>query len=474
MERREFLKTSAATMLGAMSIQSIAQKEGISSVFGENKKRRLLMVGTGARGTNFWGRALIKNFPEKVEFVGLCDTNIGRLAYAKEKIGTSCQTSTNFEQLLRQVQPDMIIVTTPDSLHDEYIVKGLQYGADVITEKPMTTDEKKCKAILDAQKKAKGRLIVGFNYRYIDTFTRLKELVQGGDIGAVTSVDFHWYLNVYHGADYFRRWHALRRFSGTLLVHKATHHFDLLNWILDSDPSEVFAIGALEHYGKNNPFRHTHCRACPHKSQCAYYFDITQNEGMMKLYVANEKYDGYLRDACVWRKEIDIYDKMGVLIKYANGIQVNYSLTTYSPFEGWSIAFNGTKGRIEAWEGIPWLDQMPVGQDQLHALEMSQEQRDDLAGFNRIMLMKNFASKHQEILVPTFRTGHGGGDVKMQERIFGNPNAPDPLRHAAGSRDGAMSILIGIAARKSIDQKKPVKIADLVDLKPQPVRPIQS
>jgi len=61
-----------------------------------------------------------------------------------------------------------------------------------------------------------------------------KEQLAKQPIGKLTSVDFHWYLNTYHGADYFRRWHGERDKSGTLLVHKATHHFDLLNWLIDS------------------------------------------------------------------------------------------------------------------------------------------------------------------------------------------------------------------------------------------------
>ena len=61
------------------------------------------------------------------------------------------------------------------------------------------------------------------------------------------------------------------------------------------------------------------------------------------------------RDGCVWSNEIDIYDKMSAQIIYANGVTVNYSLTTYSPYEGWQIAFNGFNGRLETWEDIPCL-----------------------------------------------------------------------------------------------------------------------
>lgn len=463
MKRRDFLAYSGSAILGGLALGNSA-----FAALDSSGKKRVVLVGTGSRGSGFWGEDLLKNFSDKLEFVGLCDSNPGRLAFAKEKLGVTCPISTNFDKLLAEVKPDTIIVTTPDALHHEYIIKGLNFGANVITEKPMTTDENKCRAILNAEKKAKGKLIVGFNYRYIGTFTKLKEMLKEEQVGKITSVDFHWYLNTSHGADYFRRWHAFRKFSGTLLVHKATHHFDLLNWLIDSDPVEVCAYGDLEHYGKNNAFRHTHCRNCPH-AECRFRWDITKDEHYMKLYVANEQYDGYFRDACVWRNEIDIYDKMGVIIKYANNVQVTYSLTTYSPFEGWHIAFNGMNGRLETWEDLPWMDKIEVSQDQLHALQMSQEQEKDVSKYNRIIRMLNFKS-HEEILVPRFRSGHGGGDIKLQTRIFGDTTAPDPLDHAAGSRDGAMSILIGIAARESIEKKRPIKIADLVDIKPQAVR----
>ena len=57
-----------------------------------------------------------------------------------------------------------------------------------------------------------------------------------GGIGEITGVDFRWYLDRVHGADYFRRWHRRKDKSGGLLVHKATHHFDLVNWWLASTP----------------------------------------------------------------------------------------------------------------------------------------------------------------------------------------------------------------------------------------------
>ena len=170
----------------------------------------------------------------------------------------------------------------------------------------------------------------------------------------------------------------------------------------------------------------------------------------MALYVANEKHDGYLRDGCVWREDIDIFDKMAVQIRYANNVQVSYSLTTYSPYEGYRIAFNGTKGRLDAWikERQPWKEEE----------------------FDEIHVTKNFGQR-EIIKISNSEAGHGGGDSRLRKQIF-TPGGADPFRQGAGSRDGAMSILVGIAARNSIDQAKPIKIADLTSLKPEKERPV--
>ena len=192
----------------------------------------------------------------------------------------------------------------------------------------------------------------------------------------------------------------------------------------------------------------------------------------MDLYVANEKHDGYIRDACLWRKDINIYDKMAVQAKYANNAYLSYSLTTYSPYEGWRIAFNGTKGRIDSWLDIPWQGNIvnDLSQEELHKLEMKQKEADKNRVTQTIMVMDNFGD-YETVNVTHSRSGHGGGDSVMQDMIFKDPNMPDPYKHKAGTRDGAMSILLGIAARTSIEKGKSIKVGDLTDLKPQAKRP---
>ncbi|MDE0559311.1 Gfo/Idh/MocA family oxidoreductase [Algoriphagus sp. NF] len=441
--RRDFIALTGGLLAGSMFVHPVAEALSLFEKEKKNQKMRLALVGTGIRGTTMFGRDVVRVYGELVEFVGLCDINEGRLRYGREFIGVDCPVFTDGDQMIKETKPDVLIVTTMDSTHHEYIIKGLENGIHVISEKPMTTDEFKCQAILDAERKSGKKLIVTFNYRYSPHRQRMYEILRAGDIGELTSVDFHWYLDVYHGADYFRRWHRRKEFGGSLLVHKSTHHFDLLNWWIDSDPEEVFAFGELEFYGKNGPFRGKNCRSCPHKDNCDFFWDITRNEHLKKLYVDNAQYDGYDRDGCVFREDVDIYDKMAVQIKYKNKVQVSYSLTTYSPYEGYRIAFNGTKGRLEAWikERQPW-----------------EEKAEDV-----LYLTTNFGER-KEVVIPHGGGGHGGGDTRLKDKLFKDPEMADPWRQSAGSRDGAMSILVGIAARNSIESKKPVKIADLTDI----------
>jgi predicted dehydrogenase len=433
MDRRHFIQQTGTVAAGVLI--------GQNALAATAAKTRIALVGTGSRGLGMWGKPVIAEFGDTIEFVGLCDINPGRVETGKKFLGLNCPTFTDLDKMLKETKPEKLLVMTVDGFHHEHIIKGLEAGADVITEKPMTTDEKKCLAILDAEKRTGKKVTVTFNYRYSPHRQKIYELLRSGVIGNITSVDFHWYLDVYHGADYFRRWHRLKKNSGSLLVHKASHHFDLLNWWIDADPVEVSAFGELNVYGKNNSFRHTHCRPCPHKGECKFYKDLTKDKWQMELYAANEQYDGYHRDGCVFREDVDIFDQMAVQIKYSNKVQVSYSLTAYAPYEGYRIAFNGTKGRVEAWikENQPWKEE---------------------ESFDEIWVTTNFGQR-DIIKISNKEAGHGGGDARLRKQVF-NPGA-DPFRQSAGSRDGALSCLVGIAARNSIDTGKAVKIGELLE-----------
>ena len=435
--RRNFIKTTAVAGAGlALSNSLLANPETTA-------RKRYAIVGTGHRATGMWGVDLAKKYSNEIEFVGLCDKNAKRVEAGRQLIGVDCPTFTNFDEMLAKTKPQLLMVTTVDSTHHEFITRAVARGITVITEKPMVTEAAQCQAVLDAEKKHDNKIIVTFNYRYAPKHQKIKEIIQAGEIGEVTSVDFSWFLDTRHGADYFRRWHAYKRGGGSLWVHKATHHFDLMNWWLAADPVEVSAYGDLNVYGKNGPFRHTNCRTCPHKAKCPFYWDMTKDARLMKLYAEAEDVDRYYRDACVFREDIDIYDTMSANVKYSNGEMMNYSLNASMPIEGYRLAFNGTKGRLEVrdYERQPW----------------------EVAEKSEAFLIKNFTGKREKLEMPQIESGHAGGDDRLRDVIFKNAKVPDYLK-LPSARAGAMSCLTGIAARTSVEKNRPVKIDELIRL----------
>jgi predicted dehydrogenase len=436
MDRRKFIANSSAALAATACSNNL-------SPAANQRKLRMAIVGTGSRGSFTWGQEVVKGYSDVVEIVGLCDHNGKRVEAAKQLIGTSAPTFTDFDRMIRETKPDSVTVTTVDGTHAKYIIRAMELGCDVMSEKPLCTDEQQCQAILDAQKKTGKKITVTFNARHGVKDKKLKALLLEKAIGDVISVDFHEYLDTSHGADYFRRWHRLKANSGTLLVHKASHHFDQANWWLNSTPVSVTAFGELKYYGRNNSFRGTNCRTCPHQQQCRFYWDVTKNPRYVKLYTECESEDGYLRDGCVFDEKTDIYDTMSVVVRYENGVTLNYTANTFLPYEGQAISFNGTKGRID-------LNDFSGGGFKNDELRLTRS-------FSKSELITNFDQ---------VRTGgHGGADTSLHDLIFRGLPKEDPLSLRANFRDGALASLIGIAARRSIERGgQIVKINDLVKL----------
>src|SRR5690606_17303544 len=107
------------------------------------------------------------------------------------------------------------------------------------------------------------------------------------------------FLDRKHGADYFRRWHSEMKNSGGLLVHKSTHHFDIVNWWMDSRPAEVHAFGSRVMYGDRRKEKGERCLTCNYKSTCEFYMDIEKNPFIEQYYHQAEHEDGYIRDRCL-------------------------------------------------------------------------------------------------------------------------------------------------------------------------------
>ncbi|MCW8133785.1 MAG: Gfo/Idh/MocA family oxidoreductase [Planctomycetota bacterium] len=420
-----------------------------------SERKRYVLAGTGGRGLGMFAKPLLTNFTKYCELVGLFDHNPDRIAAANEILGSKLPGYTDFGEMLRSANPDAVIVSTRDSTHAEFIIQTLAAGKRAISEKPLCVDGKQCREILAAAKKYKrkgGVCYVTHNMRYGPAISELKRQLDSGVIGDVKAINFHENLDRKHGADYFRRWHRVKKNSGGLLIHKASHHFDALNWLVGSIPVDLVAQGGTIFYGKNGPFRHDRCDGCPHAKKCDFYAEMWSNERNRKLYKEAEKSDGYIRDGCVFDKEVDIEDHAGVLYTYKNGAKVTYSLTAFATYEGWHIQFEGTKGRLELKEvhDTRWA----AGNITVHGMEKS---------IGKSLTLYSPREGLKELSIPEAEGAHGGADPAIQHDFFGRPwDAPLTARMAPLDQ-AVQAVLIGHAANVSIAKKsKPVKVQDFL------------
>ena len=406
------------------------------------------ICGASGRGYIMYAESIVQRYADVAALAGIFDINPMRATYVRDCVDATqtVPVFTDFDEMLAKAQPEVVIVTTMDSSHHEYVVRALDAGCEVICEKPMTIDAEKTKAILDAERRNNRRIIVTFNARYTPFHTKIRQLLADGVVGEIKSVDFEWLLDRVHGADYFRRWHKQLKNGGGLLITKATHHFDLINWWTGQDPLKVYANGELCFYGPNGVSHAACCRDCKQTRACPLVmegFDDLQgpsaDEFVRKMYFEPEVIDGYKRDQCVFAQS-DIWDNMSLSVRYTNNMLLTYSLHAFAPYEGWKLAVNGTKGRLEA--------------QHFH--------RGPEVGLPQVISLFYPNGERVSYTVPHAEGMHGGGDDRLLDELFRGVRA-NPLCKTATSREGAMSLLIGAAANISIQTGNPVFIKDLVD-----------
>lgn len=437
------------------------------------EKTRYAIVGTGSRA-EMYVRALLLDHADVSELVAIADVNEGRLGYYVNLIGElsdgrvrpSMWHADQVAEMIETERVDRVIVTSPDYTHAGVVVTALRAGANVIVEKPLTIDAESAAEIARTVEETGREVVATFNYRYSPRNTELKRVIASGAIGRPTSVHFEWVLDTSHGADYFRRWHRNKNNSGGLLVHKASHHFDLVNWWIDDIPRRVYATGGLRFYGDTNaearglgerPERGTVDTTTPDP----FLLDLRSDDKLRALYLDNESYDGYRRDQDVFSGGITIEDNISVIVDYASGASMSYSLNAHSPWEGYRIAVNGTEGRVEL--EVVERAALPLAADGHTVIDPSavaDETEDTVRPRGERLVLQRHWERPREIPIPEGVGGHGGGDAIMLSDILVGHDE-DPLGRPANYLDGMRSIAVGISANRSLATGQPVLVSDL-------------
>ncbi len=433
-------------------------------------RTRYALVGAGHRA-QMYVDAITTTYADRAELVAVCEPNPVRaavyvdLAVSRGADRPAVGGPDDLERLIGDHDVDRVIICSRDDTHAEMIVRALRAGADVVVEKPLTIDAERAAAIEQAVAETGRRVVLTFNYRYAPRNSTLRQVIRDGRIGQVTSIDFSWMLDTQHGADYFRRWHREKEHSGGLLVHKSSHHFDLVNWWIGQRPRRVFASGGLRFYGADNaaarglgerPARGTH-----DGERDPFELDLRGDARLEALYLQAESHDGYLRDRDVFGAGISIEDNLALVVDYDGGATLSYSLNAHAPWEGYRVAVNGTEGRAEL--EVIERGAVLVG-DGLHpVVDPSATDAGDASSLRPVgerLILQRHWSEAVEVPIEGGGEAHGGGDVLLLEDVFAGP-VDDPLGRPADWTDGVRSIAVGIAGNRSLETGTPIRVADL-------------
>ena len=435
------------------------------------QQERYGLIGTGSRA-GMYVEALSGPHADVAQLVAWSDLNPGRLdVYERDVVVAGLPAPVRYlpdelERMIAEQRLDRVIVTTPDFTHADFVVRSLRAGADVVVEKPLTIDAESVRRIGEAIAETGREVITTFNYRYSPRNSTLRRVIGEGRVGTVTSVHFEWALDTVHGADYFRRWHRDKSKSGGLFIHKASHHFDLVNWWIQATPVRVFASGGLRFYGAENaaarglgarPERGTGASGDP------FALDLAAEPRMKALYLDQEHHDGYLRDRDVFDPGITIEDNLAALVDYDTGVTMSYSLNAHAPWEGYRVTVNGTEGRAEL--EVVERGAVLIGDDGRVVVDPSMHPDDSpidevRPDSERLVLQRHWEGA-QVVEIPDGIGSHGGGDAYLLDHLFNRVTDDAPLGRVAGYADGVKAVAVGIAGNRSLETGLPVSIAEL-------------
>lgn len=253
--RRSFLEKSLLTATGAglalATAKCAAQPESsiIPTVLGSGEKLKIGIVGCG----NF-SQAHIRamNEHEHIEIAALCDILPEMLEQKKKQVkrGTP-RLFTDMDEMFKWDELHAVTITLPNPLHRRGTISALEAGKHVLCEKPMAMNVTDCKAMIAAGDKARRVLQISTESRHSP---RIAEMVKQVHAGAIGKVLYAWvqtfrgdWRKIYPDAeeDSKKNWRMNQEICGGIIYEQGVHSIDYFNWLIDSEPMEIAALGGV-------------------------------------------------------------------------------------------------------------------------------------------------------------------------------------------------------------------------------------
>lgn len=248
--RRTFVKQSAAMA----SVPFLTPKNEFFSILKSSSLKRLKLgvIGTGDRGQ---GLMRILNKIEGMELVAICDTLSFRLEKAKE-IAPRAKKYSNHTNLLNHKDLDAVIICTPLSTHAAIASDAVDADVHIYCEKTMVKgDTDTLKLVQKVQKKHTKIFQTGHQYHSSRLYRHVVEMIQGGEIGKISSIEAQWNRNGNWRRPVpdpkFERqvnWRMYREYSYGLTAELSSHQIDFSNWLLKENPEKVAGFGGIDYW----------------------------------------------------------------------------------------------------------------------------------------------------------------------------------------------------------------------------------
>ncbi len=401
------------------------------------------ILGCGARGAESYGRLFLEG-KDRYKVVALCDICPEKL----EKYGQIFQVPrenrfSSEEEFFKEKRADLLTVTTLDADHVRQCLAGLKTGYDILLEKPVTDKKEECFALLEAQKKYGGKVLVCHVLRYANSFRKVEELLKEGAVGRLVAIQAIEQVVYWHQAHSYVRGNWRRAEDTTpMILAKCCHDLDLLQHFAGSKCESVSSVGDLTYFTSVNAPEGAakRCLDCKYLDRCPYsaktlYIEKWKKQGRpencwpynvltMALPLTEEAIGEAIKNGpygrCVFACDNDVVDHQLTQMTFQNGVKATLTMTAFTAEGGRIMKFYGTTGEVVLDETRDVIEVKPFGGEK-RALELSALNE---SGY-----------------------GHGGGDYglvrELYEVLCGREKTTTSLEESVESH------LIGICAEES-------------------------
>ena len=239
---------------------------------------------------------------------------------------------------------DVLLIGSPNGCHLENLREVAGLPIPVFMEKPIDASWEKIVEVMRLARRHPAPVLVGHCMRYAPILQQAKALLAQGAIGRIGSAHFIQYCH--YGNGMYHTWRRESIGGGGMMLEKATHDIDAMQWLLDARPLSVFASAKLVAYGGDKPAE-LRCSACPEVLRCPDSpVNITQRWVEGEAFAEISRMDDAL---CVYSNAVDVPDDEICLIQFEKGIHGTYSQVFYSPrsFHHRVYQLAGTLGAME-------------------------------------------------------------------------------------------------------------------------------